>query len=483
MLLVLALGAAVLRALPLLRWGAWRVPVDYDEGVYSSATQLLLRGVLPYRDFVFVHPPGLLYFLSSTALLPELGPSQIFAVSRWVAVAVGGVNACLVGHLAWRWRGPVAGLMAAALYATYPEVAGVEHGPFLEPVLNLACLGAAALWLRQPSRAVAWGAGALLGYAVSVKVMGGAFALAALAATPREQWRRWGLHLVGAGVLAAALFVLPLALAAPGAFLEQVLAFHVRRPPDGLMDRWPRVQEMVISTHAVTGLFALLGCVVAARAFFQERVARLALTGFGLVAASFLATSTYWNQYNAFLAPWQALLAGAGAAALFAWVGRLGVKAQWVFGVALAAAVFPSLRFSVLAARTHEEALEKLRGAVARHVPPQACLFAFEPAWTLAVGRLPPYGPGLVSVVDSYAAMLLAASPPGQPRAVDATSAFASPLARAPVEPLLQRCDALVVGGRGRWQLGAQGLAELAAGFRQVGTEEETGLELWLRGK
>ena len=33
-------------------------PMDYDEGVYSSAAPLLLRGDLPYRDFIFVHPPG-----------------------------------------------------------------------------------------------------------------------------------------------------------------------------------------------------------------------------------------------------------------------------------------------------------------------------------------------------------------------------------------------------------------------------------------
>ena len=60
-LAVLAVGAWVLRVLPFFnRHGAFGYPVDYDEGVYFSASALLFRGELPYRDFVFVHPPGAL---------------------------------------------------------------------------------------------------------------------------------------------------------------------------------------------------------------------------------------------------------------------------------------------------------------------------------------------------------------------------------------------------------------------------------------
>src|SRR5687768_6746171 len=91
LLLVLAVLGWLLRALPLLAAGdALRYPVDYDEGVYFSAAALLARGVIPYRDFVFVHPPGLLLVLSPAAWLSGvLGPSFAFALARHGAALVG----------------------------------------------------------------------------------------------------------------------------------------------------------------------------------------------------------------------------------------------------------------------------------------------------------------------------------------------------------------------------------------------------------
>ncbi len=58
----------------------------YDDGVYFSASALLLRGVLPYRDFVFVHPPGILHFLSLVSWLPD--PATGFVAARVLAAIV-----------------------------------------------------------------------------------------------------------------------------------------------------------------------------------------------------------------------------------------------------------------------------------------------------------------------------------------------------------------------------------------------------------
>src|SRR4051812_24202853 len=99
----LVLVAALVRARPLLLASAWGLPVDYDEGVYFSASALLLQGVLPYRDFVFVHPPGLLVALAPvSAWARTVDPGTLFAIARWVGAAVGGANALLLGRLAWR---------------------------------------------------------------------------------------------------------------------------------------------------------------------------------------------------------------------------------------------------------------------------------------------------------------------------------------------------------------------------------------------
>src|SRR5262245_22812741 len=134
---LLAMAAFALRLVPLLRAGGpLGMNVDYDEGVYFSASALLFRGVLPYRDFVFVHPPGLLYALGITSSVTSvIGVTPAFAAARVVACAFGAANVALAGKLAQRWGGPFAGFLAAAFYATYPEVVVVERGPYLEPVL------------------------------------------------------------------------------------------------------------------------------------------------------------------------------------------------------------------------------------------------------------------------------------------------------------------------------------------------------------
>src|SRR5262245_6496186 len=109
--------------------GALAFPIDYDEGVYFSASALLFKGILPYRDFVFVHPPGLLYALGATSAFVEcIDAASAFATARFVATAIGAANVFLVGRVALRWAGPLGAVLASALYATYPEVATVERG-------------------------------------------------------------------------------------------------------------------------------------------------------------------------------------------------------------------------------------------------------------------------------------------------------------------------------------------------------------------
>jgi 4-amino-4-deoxy-L-arabinose transferase-like glycosyltransferase len=475
-LTVLAVAAGLLRAWPLLRWGAWQVPVDYDEGVYSSAAQLLFRGVLPYRDFVFVHPPGLLYFLGTSALIPKLDPAQVFAASRFIAAAVGGFSVFLVGRLAWSWRGPVAGVVAALLYATYPEAVALEHGPFLEPVLNLVCLAGAAVWLGAPSKRSAWGAGAVLGYAVSVKLTGAVFVLAALSAVPKED-KKLAIHLLAAVALSAAVFLLPLALSAPNEFFSQVVLFHLHRPVDGMDSRATRAAEMLFSFRPGAGVLSLIGALLALRQFARDRGARLWLVGFALVAFSFLATSTYWTQYNAFFAPAQVLLAGAGAAALWNFAsersGRIGAIAT---ALLLTAGVFPSLRRIVLKGRMHEERLATLSAYARSQLPADACVFGFEPAWALATGRLPYHQRGLAPLVDPYASMLMAVGT--KVSSVDA--AFETEAARAPVAKHLAECSYVVLGWRGEWQLGGAGRAQFYERFDRLPLEQ-TGLDLWRR--
>ena len=44
----------------------------YDSGVYLAATIHLVSGVLPYKDFTFVQPPGILLLMSPVGLFSRV---------------------------------------------------------------------------------------------------------------------------------------------------------------------------------------------------------------------------------------------------------------------------------------------------------------------------------------------------------------------------------------------------------------------------
>lgn len=467
----MAVAAWVLRAVALVRArGAFDYPTDYDEGVYFSAAALLVRGVLPYRDFVFVHPPGLLLFLSSGAWLPD--PATGFAVARWLATLVGAANVLLVGRLAHRLAGPVAAFAAAAAYAVYPEVALVERGPFLEPVLNLACLALANLWLQTPPRR-ALVAGLVGGLAVSVKLWGGLWLLACVASLPREQRLRHLLWLAAGAAAALVVAVAPLALAAPGGFWTDAVLFHALRPPDGDASTIARLKEIFRAPHRPLDVLALGGLVVALfRARLPEaRSERLVATAFLLTIAAFLASPTYWSQYNAHLAPSLGALAGLFAATIYEAARARSRPLALASIPALAAAALLPLRDLRGTFRARSPEVIALGAAIRQKVSPGDCLFSFEPAWSLAGGRLP-------QMVDPYAHMLLAAVEGGR-RFPDARAAFQDPGAQRPALELLERCRFAVLGWRGTMQLEGAGLGWFYVHFAPLAQTQ--GLELWER--
>ena len=464
----LALFGLLVRLWPFLSGSALAYPMDYDEGVYFSAAGLLARGVLPYRDFVFVHPPGLLWFLATSAAWPA-DPSRLFALSRFIAAGLGGASVYLAGRTAQRAGGLLAGAVAALLYALYPEAVGVERGPFLEPVLNLACLAFAAVWLGNTEDGKARRpllAGALLGVSVAVKVWAGAWVIAGLASLPRKERSRAALQLALGAVAAYAVLVLPLALRAPRAFVTQTLLFHALRPKDGTPAGVGRMLEMVHVGHRVAPVLAavaLLSLPWRVRRGDGARTERLFVTAWLVTLLGFLLSSSYWRQYNAALAGCEAVLAGLGAQALWNALGGRARPLRVVGLIGLALGLRRPLR------EVRHDAAQRMpeQPALARllheRVPPDACLFALEPGWGVLGGRWPKEPAGAPLVVDSYGAQLLAAAQTGA-RYPDTGAAFADSSSQAPVRPLLVGCDYLVLGGRGEWQLSAESRATAAAG-------------------
>ena len=489
---VLAIAAIgwLLRALPLIQAGAFGYPIDYDEGVYFASSALLFKGVLPYRDFVFAHPPGLLYFLSPVAWLGTVrDPAFGFAAARWLATLVGCANILLLGRLAMRWAGPVAAIIAAAVYATHPQAVPIERGPFLEPVLNLCCLALASVWLgEKQAHRLGWrslASGALCGLAASVKVLGAAWLVACLVSRPRQRsLADWVGFAAAAGAVWFALAA-PLALTAPVSFFTQVVSFHAHRPPDGPFGAAARLgavfwqQGLTLkSLLIVCGLAFALG-----RARDpSQRAERFFACAFIVIVASFLASPSYWSQYNAHLALPESALAGYGAANLWRWASRPGAKFRFVPVSALLVAVLAwGARRAILTGRRRSTELIALAQFVGRGVPLSATLFAFDPSWTIAAGRLPGDGPEASRVVDSYATMLLDASR-SRRRFASAVEAFGDPASQVTVRRALAQSRFVIVGARGHRQMSPETLTWFQSRFVQrfppPGAE---GIDVWER--
>src|SRR5207302_1506072 len=87
-----------------------------DEFVYLALGRDVAHGAIPYRDFSFFHPPGILVVL---ALLDPL-VGLWWPLARIADILIDSVTASLVWYLAAHRYSRPAGFAAGALYAVNP---------------------------------------------------------------------------------------------------------------------------------------------------------------------------------------------------------------------------------------------------------------------------------------------------------------------------------------------------------------------------
>ncbi|HMA33913.1 MAG TPA: hypothetical protein VKY74_05470 [Chloroflexia bacterium] len=276
---LLALGAyARLNLLLPQARGLTQAPYD-DEGVYAGAGQLLLQGILPYRDFFFAHPPlaALVYTPALAYHFTPWGSVTSFMLARYLAVgySLGALLALFAigwqlgragatGGLA-RWRGLACGATAAGLWAIDGRAIEINRKIMLDQPMILASLLAIVVYLAALRRLDAGGRGGAAG-----RLLLGAGALAALSAFTKIQglacivalggdlllrvrWR--GAAAPGAGparlvalgggfVAVAGAVVSPFLLLAPSAFVRMVGFFQLLRPSDGLVQPPDRIRNL-----------------------------------------------------------------------------------------------------------------------------------------------------------------------------------------------------------------------------------------------
>ena len=327
--LPIALLAFVARLLPTLHGGGLGGYDDYDDGVYFAGSQALIAGRLPYRDFVLLHPPGILLVLSPLAALARLlSDHRAFELARLAFMALGSLNAVLTAAVARRSRlgGPVAAVVAGLLYAVWFPAIEAESTTMLEPLNTLGLLVALLLlYLRPPGAGREFLAGAALGAAAAVKVWGVAPLVVVLL---------WELALrrpgsaarVALGAASAfTVICLPFFLAAPGAMARMVVADQLRRGEvnGAVLDRLSGILGvspfqsgarppgwLLLAAMAVMGALVVAGAVI-------DRAWLLTALLAALVTV-LLQAPAFFDHYAAIAAAPLLILAGAGSAALAA---------------------------------------------------------------------------------------------------------------------------------------------------------------------
>ncbi|HEX6487542.1 MAG TPA: glycosyltransferase 87 family protein [Candidatus Dormibacteraeota bacterium] len=213
----------------------------------------LVHGTLPYRDFVFVQPPGLALLAAPFAWLSEaIGTRDGLAVLRACTPLLAAANALLAVRIV-RPLGTAAMIAAGAVAALFPAELYALRAGLLEPVVDLLCLAGLALLFRTGawpvSRRVIVLAGVLFGLAGAVKLTAivPAAAVLLLAATrPRQR-----LLPFAAGAAAGFLLpALPFLIEAPDAFYRDVFVAQFGRAAGGHAAFYPQYPAVLVPVLA-----------------------------------------------------------------------------------------------------------------------------------------------------------------------------------------------------------------------------------------
>lgn len=486
-------AVAVLRIAGFVGIGVMDHGLNFDEGAYLSAAELLVDGEVMYRDYIAVHPPVLFYALVPVTWLPD---AAVFGAARTLMVLVALASIALAGRLAARHLRPWPAAAVVVAYGIAPDALVAGRSVVTETLVNLLCIVAALAWLPagQPDdraadrRAVL--AGVAFGLACATKLLALPMLLAIVASAAPGR-RRGDLARFGLGAVAAfGAVTLPMALRAPAEFFEQVVWFQANRPvptaPLLSLDRAQRLVPGIFSLqHLQNVLFPLAGLAVvwgvAVERGVVGRFARFAVVWFASASAAMYLGRMHDGQYNAHLAVPAALALGWGLDRGFAWLRAreaVGPAAARRVGMARVAIVSTLVVLALLTVRM-DRALELTRDPTAAQVASfvrqhDGCIFSFEPAWLLVGERLPDVDRFGRIATDPYVGLLIEAMAAGE-----GDQQFESPASERVVREAIERCPTVILGSRGRWHLGGQ-VTWFYEHHRPVASTS-TGVDVWVR--
>jgi Glycosyltransferase family 87 len=403
---VFVLLAVGIDALQLSRPG-YLFGLTSDISDYLGASVRLVSGYLPYRDFVFLQPPGIVVILSPFAFIAHLvGTRGALAILRLSTLVVAGSNVLLVGRLV-RHKGRLVTLAACAVMALYPAERYALNAGLLEPLTNLFCLAGASLVFDRDglaSRRRMLLGGALFGVACAVKgpAIVPVVVVAVVAATSSRQRV---LPFTGGVAASLGALSLPFLALAPTALVHDVVATQLARIPGASRASViTRLQEMTFGggrtgAYIAAGVIAVI--IVAALLIAPRRPPPLEVFGLATlvtITAVQFATTQYYPQYPAFLAPFLAIVLGTALGRFASWHGR---RIAWGVAVAGICVLLFGQIGSVEARSTPD-----VRNAVDSVVPAGACALADRPEFLVTADRFVSAMPGCTEMVDPFGTFL-----------------------------------------------------------------------------
>jgi hypothetical protein len=436
---VLALGLRIYElSLPGYLFGL----TEYDDGSYFGSAVHLVGGILPYRDFIFVQPPGILLLMAPVALVAKVtGTAAGMAIGRVLTMLASAAGVILIGLLV-RHRGALAALIACGVLAVFPAAIAAAHTVLVEPWLVLFCLlGAVAVFdgdrLTASGRRLAWG-GAAFGFAGAIE--GWALVPVLVVLATSLPWVRRTLTFAAGVAGAFVIAVLPFAVLAPGRFYQSLIVAQVGHRAAALrVPVWGRLKEMAGLSHAnlpgradllitqlhlrmhSTIVFTVIILVLLTVGGLAMEIAVTrrpppALDGFALASSAlivilFLLPTQFHYHFAAFLAPFLGLAIALPAARLLTPGWESGADGRPVAGplargvTGLAAAILVVFTIFQVRAEGQLKAIIPPTGpgsiaAFARPIPPGSCVATDEVSFLILANRFVTNVPGCSPMVD-----------------------------------------------------------------------------------
>jgi hypothetical protein len=433
---VLALG---LRSYQLARPGVLLGLTEYDDGSYFGSALHLLQGTLPYRDFIFVQPPGITLLMTPAALLAKLTSTAAGMVAGRILTALASAAGVVLIGLLVRHRGVLATLVACGVTALFPDSIAAARTVLVEPWLTLFCLaGAVAVFDRDritaSRRRLVWG-GVLFGFAGAIESW--AIIPVVVVAALCLPWTRRTLAFVAGVAAGFCVPVLPFAALAPHRFYQSLITAQLGHRAASLrVSTWVRLKEMTGLSHVILParanllitrvflypestifltLVILLVLSVGSMAVVILVTRRppppldaFAVVSMLLIGIVFLLPSQFHYHFPAFLAPFLGLAIGLPLSRLVM-LGQPAHASPWrgLVGAVTAAAVAVLVVFTIFQVRAEGQvkALLAPTGPVSiatfgRHIPPGSCVATDEVSLLIVADRFVTSVPGCSPMLD-----------------------------------------------------------------------------------